>query len=228
MWVFIIIAIIVVILLAVFVGTYNRFVLLRARIDNAWAQVQVQLKRRWDLIPNLVETVKGYATHESKTLEAVVAARSAAVSATTPQDSAKAEAGLTGALRQLLAVAEAYPDLKANQSFLSLQGSLSETEDKISFARQFFNDTVMSYNVAIARFPGVIIANMFGFKSRESFEAPETEQDAPKVSFEDAPSVAASASEPAPEAAAVAAPATPVPAEAEDAPAAPAPENPEA
>ncbi|MCL2881530.1 MAG: LemA family protein [Coriobacteriia bacterium] len=194
--VWIIIAIVIVLILVILVATYNRFVMLRARIDNAWAQVQVQLKRRWDLIPNLVETVKGYATHESKTLEAVVAARSAAVSATTPAESAKAESGLTGALRQLLAVAEAYPDLKANQNFMSLQGSLGETEDKISYARQFFNDTVMNYNIAIARFPGVIIANLFNFKPRESFEAPETEQDAPKVSFEGAPSVA---SEPAAE-----------------------------
>ena len=212
----IIIAIIVVLLLVILVGTYNRFVLLRARIDNAWAQVQVQLKRRWDLIPNLVETVKGYASHESKTLEAVVAARSAAVSATTPEESAKAEAGLTGALRQLLAVAEAYPDLKANQNFMSLQGDLRDTEDKISYARQFFNDTVMNYNVAITRFPGVIIAGMFNFTSRQSFEAPDTEQEAPKVSFEDTPSVASGlAAEPAP---------TPAPEPSEPT----VPENPEA
>ncbi len=183
----IIAAIVVALILALLIGSYNRFIVLRGRVDNAWAQVQVQLKRRWDLIPNLVETVKGYAAHESKTLEAVVAARSAAVSATTPGDSAKAEAGLTGALRQLLAVAEAYPDLKANQNFLTLQGDLRDTEDKISYARQFFNDTVMNYNIAIARFPGVLIANMFNFKPRESFEAPESEQAAPKVSFEDAP-----------------------------------------
>lgn len=183
MKVWIILAIVIVLILVILVGMYNRFVMLRARIDNAWAQVQVQLKRRWDLIPNLVETVKGYAAHESGTLEAVIAARGAAVSATTPADSAKAEAGLSGALRQLLAVAESYPDLKANQNFMSLQGDLRDTEDKISYARQFFNDTVMNYNVAITRFPGVLIAGMFNFKSRESFEAPSTEQDAPKVSF---------------------------------------------
>ena len=184
-------------LLAIFVvASYNRFVLLRGRIDNAWAQVQVQLKRRWDLIPNLVETVKGYASHESKTLEAVVAARSAAVNATTPAESAQAETGLTGALRQLLAVAEAYPDLKANQSFLSLQGDLRDTEDKISYTRQFFNDTVMNYNIAIARFPGVIIARLFNFQPREDFEAPAGEQDAPKVSFEGAEDSATPAAAP--------------------------------
>jgi len=209
--VWIIVAIVIVLILVVLVATYNRFVMLRARIDNAWAQVQVQLKRRWDLIPNLVETVKGYAAHESKTLEAVVAARSAAVSATTPAESAQAESGLTGALRQLLAVVESYPDLKANQNFMSLQGDLRDTEDKISYARQFFNDTVMNYNIAIARFPGVLIAGLFNFHSRESFETPESEQAAPAVSFgeapvaEAAPSVAAEAA-PAAEAAAEAAP----------------------
>ncbi|MCL2324391.1 MAG: LemA family protein [Actinomycetia bacterium] len=185
--VWLILAIIVALILAIIVATYNRFIVYRGRIDNAWAQVQVQLKRRWDLIPNLVETVKGYAAHESGTLEAVTAARGAAVSATTPASSAQAEAGLSAALRQLLAVAESYPDLKANQNFLSLQGDLRDTEDKISYARQFFNDTVMNYNIAIARFPGVIIANLFNFKARESFEAPTDEQDAPKVSFETAP-----------------------------------------
>jgi LemA protein len=182
--IWLILAIVVALILAIIVATYNRFIVLRGRIDNAWAQVQVQLKRRWDLIPNLIETVKGYAAHESKTLTAVIEARSAAVSATTPEASAQAESGLTGALRQLLAVAESYPDLKANQNFMSLQGDLRDTEDKISYARQFFNDTVMNYNIAIARIPGVFLARLFNFQPRESFEAPAEEQAAPKVSFD--------------------------------------------
>ncbi len=185
--VWIIVAIVAVLLLAIVISSYNRLVVLRNRVDNAWAQIQVQLKRRWDLIPNLVETVKGYAKHESATLEAVTAARGAAVSASssTPAQAAEAENGLTSALRQLLAVAESYPDLKANQNFMSLQDDLKTTEDKIAYARQFYNDTVTTYNIATERFPGVIFANLFNFTKRDLFETPEAETEAPKVSFEE-------------------------------------------
>lgn len=167
------------------IGLYNSLVQKRNRVDNAWAQVQVQLKRRWDLIPNLVETVKGYATHEASTLEAVVSARNAAatVGSASPDQVAKAENALTGALRQLFAVAEAYPDLKANQGFLSLQAELSGTEDKISYSRQFFNDTTMMYNVAIETFPANLIAGAFGFIKRSFFEIDAAESEPVAVKF---------------------------------------------
>ena len=165
-------------------GTYNRLVMLRNRIENAWAQVQVQLKRRWDLIPNVVATVKGYATHEAETLEAVIAARNAASNAVGVADVAQAENALTGALRQLFAVAEAYPDLKANQNFLSLQAELTETENKIAYARQFFNDTVMTFNTTLEQFPTVILAGLFGFGRRDSFTVDEAESGPVAVSFE--------------------------------------------
>jgi LemA protein len=168
-----------------FAATYNKFVNLRNRVANSWAQIEVQLKRRWDLIPNLVETVKGYAKHESGTLEAVIAARNAAA-ATGGGDvaaTAQAENALSGALRQLFAVAEAYPDLKANQNYLQLQGELTETENKISFTRQFYNDTVMTYNIALQVFPAVLIAGMLNFKPEKQFEAEEAERAVPQVSF---------------------------------------------
>jgi LemA protein len=183
-----IIALAVILLLALWVAsTYNRLIQLRNRVDNAWAQVAVQLKRRWDLIPNLVETVKGYASHESKTLEAVIAARNGAVAAGgsgSIEASEAAENQLTGTLRQLFAVAEAYPDLKANTNFLSLQTELTETENKISFARQFFNDIVLRYNNVVQMFPSSIIAGLFGFSARASFEVDAAESNAPQVSFE--------------------------------------------
>ena len=151
--------------------TYNGLVSLRNRIENAWAQIDVQLKRRYDLIPNLVETVKGYATHERETLEAVIQARNMAMTAQGPHDQANAENMLTGALKSLFALSEAYPDLKANQNFLQLQEELTGTEGRIAYARQFFNDVVNKYNTKIQSFPAVLIARRMGFVEREYFEA---------------------------------------------------------
>lgn len=179
----IVIVVIVVILAIALIGMYNNLVRMRNRVDNAWAQVNVQLQRRLDLIPNLVETVKGYASHESGTLEAVTQARTAAMAATTPEARAEAENMLTGALKTLFAVSEAYPDLKASTNFLDLQAQLSETEDKISYMRQSYNDTVMTFNNAIQTFPGVLIAGPFGFKARELFDAAESAAAAPSVKF---------------------------------------------
>lgn len=179
----IVIVAIVVILAIALIGMYNNLVRMRNRVDNAWAQIDVQLQRRLDLIPNLVETVKGYAAHESGTLEAVTQARNAAMNATTPEARAEAENMLTGALKTLFAVSEAYPDLKASANFLDLQAQLSETEDKISYMRQSYNDTVMKYNNGIQTFPAVIFAGMFGFKERELFEAAAPAATAPQVSF---------------------------------------------
>ena len=169
------------------ISLYNRFVQLRNRIDNAWAQVDVVLKRRYDLIPNLVETVKGYATHERETLERVVQARNAAVAAQGVEQQGQAENVLTGALRQLFAVAEAYPELRANENFQQLQGELSATEGQIATARQIFNDTVLNYNNAIQTFPGVLIAGPFGFSAREFLEIEEGARTVPKVDFGDTP-----------------------------------------
>ena len=179
-----IIAIVVVVAIAMAIaGVYNNLVILRNRVDNAWQNIDTQLQRRNDLIPNLVETVKGYASHEQETLDAVVSARAAATSATTPEDKMAADGILTGALRQLFAVSEAYPDLKANTNFQQLQAELSNTEDKISYMRQSFNDTVMKYNTAIQTFPAVLIAGMMGFKQRDSFDATAGAEVAPKVQF---------------------------------------------
>ena len=179
----IVIIVIVVILAIALVGLYNNFVKLRNRVDNAWSQIDVQLQRRLDLIPNLVETVKGYAAHESGTLESVTAARTACMNATTPEQRAEAENVLTGTLKTLFAVSENYPDLKANQNFLELQGELRDTEDKISYMRRSYNDTVMTFNNAIQTFPGVLIAGPFGFKARELFDAAESAAAAPSVKF---------------------------------------------
>ncbi len=167
-------------------ATYNGLVRLRNQTKNAWAQIDVQLKRRHDLIPNLVETVKGYAAHERETLEAVTQARNIAVGAVGKGvgEQAKAEGELRGALARLLAVVEKYPDLKANQNFLALQEELTSTENKISFSRQYYNDSVLNYNNKIQMFPSNIIAGMFGFKTGEFFEVKaEEEREAPKVSF---------------------------------------------
>ena len=172
-WVIVLIVILVVLALIV-VGLYNRLVRYRNRVDNAWAQVEVQLKRRWDLIPNLVETVKGYAAHERGTLEAVTEARANAINAQqsgTVGEQAQAENVLSGALKSLFAVAEAYPDLKANQNFLNLQEELTATEDRIAYSRQFFNDSVLSYNNAIQTFPRNLLAGMFNFEKRDFFDA---------------------------------------------------------
>jgi len=162
---------------------YNRLVVLRNRVDNAWAQIDVQLKRRYDLIPNLVETVKGYATHESGVFERVTQARSAAINATGVEQQGQAENMLSGALKSLFAVAEAYPDLKANASFLDLQGKLAEAENKIAYARQFYNDSVMSLNTAIQSFPANLLAGMFGFTAREYFEIEAAAAEVPQVKF---------------------------------------------
>lgn len=174
--------VITVIVLAV-VALYNRLILLRNRVDNAWAQIDVQLKRRYDLIPNIVETVKGYAAHEKGTFDAVIQARSAAMNAQGVVAQGEAENALTGTLKSLFALAEAYPELKANQNFLSLQTELSETEGKIAYARQFYNDSVMSFNTAIQSFPANVIAGMFGFVAKEYFEAEAAADEAPKVQF---------------------------------------------
>lgn len=166
------------------VGMYNSLITLRNRCANAWSQVDVQLRRRYDLIPNLVETVKGYAKHESGVFERVTQARAAAVSAQTVKEQGQAENVLTGALKSLFAVAEAYPDLKANQNFLMLQEELAGTESKVAYARQFYNDIVMKFNMKQQVFPSNIIANMFGFKTKEYFQIEEEVAKGPvKVSF---------------------------------------------
>jgi LemA protein len=166
------------------IGIYNGLITLRNRSDNAWAQVDVQLRRRYDLIPNLVETVKGYAAHEKEVFQKVTEARSQAINAGTVAEQGKAENMLTGALKSLFAVAESYPDLKANQNFLMLQEELAGTEGKIAYARQFYNDTVMKFNTKQQVFPSNVIANMFGFKEKEYFEIEEPEAREPvKVEF---------------------------------------------
>jgi LemA protein len=166
---------------------YNRLVSLRQTVSQSWSDISVQLKQRHDLVPNLVETVKGYATHERGTLEAVVNARNAAVAASGPEAQAKAENMLTGALRQLFALAEAYPDLKANQNFLQLQSDLSDIENKIAAARRFFNNAVQEFNTAIQTFPAVLFSRQLGFQEREFFELDEGERSAveapPQVKF---------------------------------------------
>lgn len=175
----------VVAVLVVFtVVVYNGLVRKRNEVDNAWSQIDVQLKRRLDLIPNLVETVKGYATHEREALEAVVTARSHAMAAgATPHEQAQVDNEITGALRQLFALAEAYPDLKANQGFVSLQEELANTESRIAYARQFYGDAVEAYNNAIQAIPGVLVAKLFGFGEREYFEAEVAAREVPKVQF---------------------------------------------
>lgn len=178
----VVVALVIVLVIALVV-IYNNFVQLRNRVDNAWAQVDVQLQRRLDLIPNLVETVKGYATHENATLTEVTQARSAVANAGSPLARMQADSMLTNALKSLFAVAEAYPDLKANTNFQQLQTELSATEDKISYMRQSYNDVVMRYNNAIQTFPGVLVAGLFHFDKRESFDANASAEEAPKVSF---------------------------------------------
>ena len=178
----VVIALVVLLLLYVIV-TYNGLVRLRNRIQNAWAQIDVQLRRRYDLIPNLVETVKGYATHEKGTFEAVTHARANAINAQGPAEQAQAENMISGALKSLFAVSEAYPDLKANQNFLSLQEELSGTEGRISYARQYYNDAVLRMNTKIQSFPSNILAGMFGFKEHEYFEADDTSRGPVSVQF---------------------------------------------
>jgi LemA protein len=180
----IVVIIVVVVLALVAIWFYNNLVRLRNRVDNAWAQVEVQLKRRWDLIPNLFETVKGYAAHERETFEAVTNARVAAQRAQGPAEAAQAEGILSQALGRLFAVAEAYPELRATENFQQLQAQLSETEDKVAVSRQVYNDSVLSYHNAIQTFPGTLFAGPFGFTTREFFEVEDQAQrDAPRVDF---------------------------------------------
>ena len=175
----------VVVLVAVLAGMYNSLVRLRNQVKEAWAQVDVQLKRRFDLIPNLMETVKGYMKHERETLESVTQARAAVQQAGSLGDRAEAEGMLGMALGRLLAVAESYPDLKASQNFLALQEELTSTENKIGFARQYYNQSVMTFNNKVEMFPTNIVAGLFNFEKDEFFELQEAEQrEAPKVSFE--------------------------------------------
>ena len=162
---------------------FNGFVRLRNRIESAWSQIDVQLQRRYDLIPNLIETVKGYAAHEKGVFESVTEARSRAMSAEGPAQQAQAENMVTSALKSLFAVAEAYPDLKANQNFALLQEELSGTEGKIAYARQFYNDSVQSYNTKIQTFPSNLVAGAFGFKEREYFEADDQSRGPVQASF---------------------------------------------
>jgi LemA protein len=170
-------------LLLFLILTYNRLVKLRNRIDAAWSQIDVQLRRRHDLIPNLVETVKGYAAHERETLEAVVAARRQAVEATGVEQQAQAENMLTGALRQLFALSEAYPELRANQNFLALQEELTGTEGRIAFSRQFYNEQTLAYDNARESFPTNVVAGVFNFEAREYFEAEESSRGPVRVDF---------------------------------------------
>ena len=180
----IIAAVIVIALILFVIGIYNSLVRLRNQVDNAWSQIDVQLKRRHDLIPNLVETAKGYMVHERETFEAITEARSKAMGAGSVADSAKAEGALTDALSKFMLVVENYPELKANQNFLSLQETLTSTENKIAFARQGYNDQVLFFNNKIQMFPSNIIANSFNFTKRDFFEIEDAaEREVPKVSF---------------------------------------------
>jgi len=175
---------VVVLMIVWMVAIYNGLVRLRNQVKNAWSQIDVQLKRRHDLIPNLVETAKGYMKHERETLDSVTSARTRAVNAQGVADTAQAEGDLSSVLRQFMAVAENYPDLKANQNFLALQEELTSTENKIAFARQFYNDSVMNFNNKTQMFPSSIIAGMFHFKEEEFFELEDAEaREVPKVSF---------------------------------------------
>ena len=180
----IIVIVVVVVLVVVLIAGYNGLIRRRNQVGNAWSQIDVQLKRRIDLIPNLIETVKGYAAHERETLEAVINARNAAIEAPdTPRAQAEADGLLTGALRQLFALSEAYPDLKANTNFLALQEELTATEGRVAYARQFYNDSVLGYNNKLDQFPTVILAKMFNFERSEYFEADETDRIVPTVEF---------------------------------------------
>ena len=182
-WLWIILGLVVLLIFYV-MGTYNSLVSVRNKVKDQWAQIEVQLKKRFDLIPNLVETVKGYAKHEKQTLEDVVAARNKFATAKTPEEEMEASGELTKVLSRLMVLTEAYPELKADKNFLQLQGDLKDVEEKIAYARQFYNDGVLSYMNKIQMFPSNIIASMFGFKEMKFFEAGEAAQEAPKVSFD--------------------------------------------
>ena len=178
-----IILVIIILIVVVFVYLYNSLVKLRNRVKNAWSQIDVQLNRRADLIPNLVETVKGYAKHEKTVFENVTAARAGLMNAKTVQETAEANNVLTETLKSLFAVAENYPDLKASENFRELQGQLEETENKIAYSRQFYNDTVLMYNNKCHMVPSNIIASLFNFQEEEFFEIEETKREVPKVEF---------------------------------------------
>ena len=180
-WIILIIVLVLIVIWAV--NVYNNLIVLRNRVKDQWAQIDVQLKRRFDLIPNLVETVKGYTKHESETLEAVIKARNSYVSASLPEDQMKADGELTKAISKLFALTESYPELKANANFQELQKELTETESKIAAARQFYNDTVLVYNNKVSMVPSNIIAGMFKFKEEKFFEANETERENVQVKF---------------------------------------------
>ena len=179
--------IVIIVILIIIIGTlihmYNNLVKLRNLVKNSFSQIDVQLKRRNDLIPNLVETVKGYAAHEKGVLEEVTKARTGVMNASTIEETSAADNQLTGALKSLFAVAENYPDLKANSNFQQLQSDLTDTEDKISYARQFYNDAVLKYNNACQQFPSNMMAKLFNFKEEEFFQAPESETAVPEVNF---------------------------------------------
>jgi LemA protein len=198
-WVILIVVAVVVVLLLILVGMFNRLVRLRNRAENAWAQVDVQLRKRYDLIPNLVETVKGYAAHERQTFEEVTAARTAAQQAQGVQQQAQAENMLTAALGRLFAVAEAYPQLRATENFQQLQAQLSDVEQNIAVSRQVYNDTVLSYDNALETFPTNVIAGMFHFNPREYFQTEDATRAAPQVSFTDAGTTPPPAAPPAAE-----------------------------
>jgi len=179
-----ILLVIIAVLIFVFVGIYNGLVKLRNTSEQAWSDVDVQLKRRYDLVPNLVETVKGYASHEKETFEKVVQARNQAMQATSPEDKSQAENFLQSTLKSLFALAEAYPELKANQNFIELQAELSKIEEQIQLSRRYYNAVVRDLNTKIESVPSNIVANMFNFRKREYFELDSTEErEAPQVSF---------------------------------------------
>ena len=178
-----IVIIIVVLFILMYVGYYNKIIRMENRIDNSWAQIDVQLRRRAELIPNLMETVKGYMKHEKEVLENVTKARSALMNAKSPQENIDADNMLTGALKSLFAVAENYPDLKANQNFLNLQDELTNTENKIAYARQHFNDSVLVYNNTVETIPGKWFAGMMNKKTREMLQIPDADREVPKVKF---------------------------------------------
>jgi LemA protein len=174
----------IILLIAIlFIYYYNKFIKLKNQADESWSGIDVQLKKRYDLIPNLVETVKGYAAHEKDTLEKVIQARNMAVNATNVEEKAKAENFLTSTLKSLFAVSESYPELKANENFMNLQNTLNEIEDAIQMARRYYNAVVRDYNIACEAFPSVIIANIFHFTKREFFEIEEAEKENVKVKF---------------------------------------------
>jgi LemA protein len=189
----IVVGVLVILVIAFVWMTYNRLVAQRLAVDNSWSQIDVALKRRHDLIPNLVETVKGYATHEQQTFQNVTEARATAMATTDPAQQAVAEQLLGGALGRLMAVAEAYPELRATENFQQLQADLSDTENQIAITRRVYNDTVQTYNTSIQVFPAVLVARTFNFSEREFFDAPDEVEEAPRVSFATTPEPAAPA-----------------------------------